>query len=140
MASPATAGSAPAPLTRLSALTIAGTKPNVARARAFVAGILGPGHPAADVAALLVSEVVTNAVLHSDSGAPGGTVTVTVSGTCHGLQVEVRDAGSDRSAPSVRKDPYTCSGHGLFLVDSLAREWGYARSGAGTTVWFCLEA
>lgn len=140
MAPPVTASSAPAPAARLSALTLAGTKRNVARARAFVTGALGPGHPAADVAALLVSEVVTNAVLHSDSGAPGGTVTVTVSGTCGGLRVEVGDAGSDRSTPSVRKKPNTCSGHGLLLVDSLADDWGYARSAAGTTVWFCLDA
>jgi anti-sigma regulatory factor (Ser/Thr protein kinase) len=112
----------------------------VARARAFVTDTLRPGHPAAEVAALLVSEVVTNAVLHSGSGAPGGTVTVTVSSTCGGLRVEVGDAGSDRSTPSVHKNPNTCSGHGLLLVDSLADEWGYARSAAGTTVWFCLDA
>src|SRR5256885_15436379 len=55
MAPTATTGSAPAAFTRLSTLTIEGQKRNVARARSFVNGILGPRHPAADAAALLVS-------------------------------------------------------------------------------------
>jgi hypothetical protein len=38
----------------------------------------------------------------------------------------------------VKQESYTCDGHGLFLVEAVAREWGCARSGASTTVWFCL--
>ena len=48
-------------------------------ARAFVGGVLGPGHPCGDDAALLVSELFGNSVWHSRSGAAGGTVTVAVS-------------------------------------------------------------
>ncbi len=32
------------------------------------------------------------------------------------------------------------SGHGLFLVDALAHEWGYCREEDQTTVWFTLPA
>jgi hypothetical protein len=47
-------------------------------ARAFVDGVLGPGHPCGDAAVLLVSEIFTNSVRHSGSGAAGETVTVAV--------------------------------------------------------------
>src|ERR1700758_1058536 len=46
--------------------------------RAFVGEVLGPEHPCADVAVLLVSEIFSNSVRHSGSGAPGETVTVAV--------------------------------------------------------------
>ena len=41
-------------------------------ARAFVGGVLGAGHPCVDVAVLLVSELVTNSVLHSGPAVAGG--------------------------------------------------------------------
>ena len=46
--------------------------------RAFVEGVLGPGHPCGDVAALLVGELFSNSLRHGGSGAPGETVTVAV--------------------------------------------------------------
>ena len=73
----ATAAAAPAPVI-VGSLTTAGRTKNVAEARAFVARTLGPAHSCTDVAVLLCSELVTNAVLHSESGQPGGTVTVVV--------------------------------------------------------------
>jgi anti-sigma regulatory factor (Ser/Thr protein kinase) len=48
--------------------------------RAFVRGVLGPGHPCADDAGLLVSELFGNSVRYSGSGAAGETVTVAVRG------------------------------------------------------------
>jgi hypothetical protein len=47
-------------------------------ARAFVDGVLGPGHPCGDVATLLVDELFVNSILHSGSAARGETVTVAV--------------------------------------------------------------
>jgi hypothetical protein len=37
-------------------------------------------------------------------------------------------------------DLYAAEGHGLFLVQHLAPQWGYLRDPAGTTVWFHLPA
>jgi anti-sigma regulatory factor (Ser/Thr protein kinase) len=49
-------------------------------ARAFVDGVLGPGHPCGEAAVLLVSEIFSNSVRHSGSAAAGETVTVPVVG------------------------------------------------------------
>ena len=59
-------------------MTLAGRAERARAARAFVAEVLGPGHPCGDVAVLLVSELFGNSVRHSGSGAPGETVTVAV--------------------------------------------------------------
>ena len=64
-------------------------------ARAFVEGLLGPGHPCRDVAALLVGELFSNSLRHSGSGAPGETVTVAVKTVNDVIRVEV----TDRSGP-----------------------------------------
>jgi anti-sigma regulatory factor (Ser/Thr protein kinase) len=118
-------------------LTIRGRPENVARARAFVAQVLGPDHPCADVAVLLCSELVTNAVLHSDSQRDGGTITVVVvADLTESVQVTVIDEGSASNIPVVKSDVYVAEGHGLFLVESLSDQWGYESDDAGTTVWF----
>jgi anti-sigma regulatory factor (Ser/Thr protein kinase) len=59
-------------------VTVAGRAERARVARAFVGGVLGPGHPCGDAAVLLVSELFGNSVRHSGSGAPGETVTVAV--------------------------------------------------------------
>src|SRR5579864_7137173 len=109
----------------LGKATIAGREQSVPQARAFVDGILGRGHPRSDVARLLVSELVTNAVQHTHSRRPGGTVTVVVIELAGSLRVEVIDEGSTCSSPVVRDDMLATDGRGLFLVQSLAYEWGY---------------
>jgi anti-sigma regulatory factor (Ser/Thr protein kinase) len=124
----------------LGTATVPGCVQSVPEARAFVDGILGPGHPRGDVARLLVSELVTNAVQHTHSRRPGGTVTVVLIELGGSLRVEVIDEGSLCSVPVVRDDMLATDGRGLFLVQSLADEWGYQRDPCGTTVWFRLTA
>ncbi len=131
------AAGGPAPVIAGS-LTIAGRTRSVAEARAFVARTLGAAHPCAYEAVLLCSELVTNAVLHSESGRPGGSVTVVVLRLPGAVRVEVVDNGSVRSTPVVKAEVYEPHGHGLFLVDQLAENWGYTRDEVGTTVWFRL--
>jgi anti-sigma regulatory factor (Ser/Thr protein kinase) len=128
---------APAPVL-VGSLTVAGRTKNVAEARAFVAKYLGADHPCADVAVLLCSELGTNAVVHSDSAKPGGTVTVVVLNLSGAVRVEVIDNGSASSTPAVKSEVYMPDGHGLFLVEQLAHTWGYTRDEVGTTVWFRL--
>jgi serine/threonine-protein kinase RsbW len=122
----------------LETITVPGCVGSVPKARAFVASLMGPDDPRGEAARLLVSELVTNAVVHSDSRLPGGTVTVLVSEVADGLRVEVLDQGSAYSVPVVRDDVLATQGRGLLLVRSLAEEWGYARDSLGTTVWFRL--
>jgi anti-sigma regulatory factor (Ser/Thr protein kinase) len=123
----------------LGSLTIPGRPEHVCAARAYVAKLLGPESPLTDAVVLLTSEVVTNAVVHSNSRRPGGTVLLVVSETAGGLRIEVTDDGSDLTAPVVKGEPYSSDGHGLMLLQSLADQWGYLRGAAGTTVWFWLR-
>ena len=44
-----------------------------------------------------------------------------------GVRIEVTDDGSDLSAPVVKGDTYASDGHGLFLVQTLAEQWGCLR-------------
>jgi anti-sigma regulatory factor (Ser/Thr protein kinase) len=122
----------------LASLTIPGRPDQVSEARAFVRKVVGAGSPVMDTAVLLTSEIVTNAVMHSDSRRTGGSVTVLMIEINGGLRVEVADDGSDLSAPVVRGDVYASDGHGLYLVQALADQWGYVRDESGTTVWFWL--
>jgi anti-sigma regulatory factor (Ser/Thr protein kinase) len=128
--------------TVLGSVTVRGEPEQVSRARGFVARTLAAaGLPGvdSDAATLLTSELVTNAVLHTASGKPGGMVTVVVLGLPDGVLVEVRDGGS-ASAPVVKTDALAGEGQGLYLVQQLAAQWGYRRDQAGTTVWFHLAA
>jgi anti-sigma regulatory factor (Ser/Thr protein kinase) len=123
----------------LGSLTISGHPSQVAAARAFVLRTLGASHLKvdSDAATLLTSEIVTNAILHTKSGVDGGAVTIVIIGVPHGVLVEVIDDGS-AGVPIVKGDLYAAEGHGLFLVQQLAAQWGYLRDPAGTTVWFHL--
>jgi anti-sigma regulatory factor (Ser/Thr protein kinase) len=136
MAAAMTAGTAIRPN-----LTVPGRPGQVHAARVFTGTTLGDDHPCAAVAVLLVSELVTNSVLHSDSRLPGGTVTVTVSGTPDGVRVEVRDAGG-MSAPLFKgaDDALAEGGRGLRLVNDLAVRWNYRRDGDGIVTWFEVRA
>jgi anti-sigma regulatory factor (Ser/Thr protein kinase) len=109
-------------------------------ARAFVEGVLGPGHPSGDVAALLVSELFSNSLRHSGSDAPGETVTVAVKTLNGVIRVEV----TDRSGPGVPEPRPAGSdaedGRGLHLVARLATRWGWRRRSGRTVTWFELRA
>jgi anti-sigma regulatory factor (Ser/Thr protein kinase) len=127
--------------TVLGSLTIPGRPEQVATARAFVSRTLSSHQVGADneAATLLTSEIATNAIQHTKSGLDGGTVTIVVIGVPHGVLVEIIDDGS-ADTPVVKGDLYAAEGHGLFLVQHLAAQWGYLRDPAGTTVWFHLPA
>ncbi|MGO9079794.1 MAG: ATP-binding protein [Streptosporangiaceae bacterium] len=124
----------------LGCLTIPGRPEHVQEARAFVAKILGgQGRSPCEVAVLLTSEIVTNAIVHTNSSRPGGTVTLVVAEAGGGLRITVEDSGSDLGTPVVRDEVFTDGGHGMFLVEHLADRWGYLRGPYGTAVWFWLR-
>jgi len=124
----------------LGEVTVPGCEQSARHARAFVRRILGPFHPRLDDACLLASELVTNAVQHTESRRPGGVVAVTILDLVHAIRIEVTDEGSDRTVPVVRGDVLADSGRGLLLVQSVADDWGYHPHGPGTTVWFHLNS
>lgn len=83
-----------------------------------------------DDAALLVSEVVTDAILHVRS--PIGLVVRKVR-SC--VRVEVFDHGH-RSPQPLHADLETATDRGLSLVQAVASRWGDDEGGDGRTVWF----
>ncbi|MCT4352250.1 ATP-binding protein [Streptomyces sp. Je 1-79] len=92
----------------------------------------GPG--ASDVAELLTSELVTNALIHTDHGA---VITATV--VPDGLRVEVRDFVAGLPEPRAPIADDGTSGRGLVLVQALADSWGVEKHGVGKVVWFELN-
>ncbi|HXN38802.1 MAG TPA: ATP-binding protein [Solirubrobacteraceae bacterium] len=110
-------------------------------ARAAVAGFCERGEmdgEQASTLALLVSELVSNAVMHSQAP-PASEILLCVCVLDEGgVRVEVIDRGSGFSV--IPRDPARSNGgYGLFLVDRQASRWGVDRMG-GTRVWFELAA
>ncbi|WLW51288.1 ATP-binding protein [Streptomyces sp. YU58] len=95
-----------------------------------------------EVAELLTSELVTNALVHTDHDA----VFTAVVGP-RGLRVEVRDFVARRPRVCVANANADANGdagdgthgRGLVLVQSLADAWGVRAHGVGKSVWFELD-
>ncbi|WP_435853061.1 ATP-binding protein [Streptomyces lavendulocolor] len=92
----------------------------------------GPGVP--DVAELLTSELVTNALIHTEHGA-----VITATMTPRTLRVEVRDFATDLPTPYAPAVDDGTHGRGLVLVQALADAWGVLTHGVGKVVWFELS-
>ena len=119
-------------------VTLAGLAERAGIARTFVGAVLA-GYPGVDVGVLLASELFGNSVRHSRSGAPGGTVTVTVVAESGLVRVEVTDGGGP-GTPRVRQAGRDEEGgRGLELVAALAAQWGWLRRGGKTVTWFELS-
>lgn len=107
-------------------------------ARRALARWLGAWGVAADVvetATLCVSELVTNAVIHSQT-----MPRVTARLDDERLLVLVQDHGNRGAARRPDDhDPTDISGRGLILVEALATAWSAEHSADGTTVWFELD-
>jgi anti-sigma regulatory factor (Ser/Thr protein kinase) len=84
---------------------------------------------------LLVSEVVSNAVLHS-KGPQNAPITLTASVTTNAVRIDVTDAGGG-FVPKQRDPASVHHGYGLYLVDKAASRWGVDSTGP-TSVWFEL--
>jgi anti-sigma regulatory factor (Ser/Thr protein kinase) len=84
---------------------------------------------------LLVSEVVSNAVLHS-SAPQSAPITLSATVTAEAVRVDVTDAG-EGFVPKTRDPSSIHDGYGLFLVDKSASRWGVDTT-APTSVWFEL--
>jgi anti-sigma regulatory factor (Ser/Thr protein kinase) len=90
-------------------------------------------------AALIVSELVTNSVLHAHVG-EDQSLTVELTRLADRLRITVADPGSEREPCLQRPNGTLGGGFGLFLVDELAVAWGTARDDIGSTrVWCELQ-
>lgn len=116
---------------------------SVAAARGFIADTLSHWHreQAADVATLLTSELVTNAVVHAQTD-----IIVSISSPKpppdaddDRIRIEIRDHDVRMPAPSPGTG-LSARGRGLTIVDSLATAWGMERRRATKTVWFEIPA
>jgi anti-sigma regulatory factor (Ser/Thr protein kinase) len=87
-----------------------------------------------DVAQLLVSELVTNAVRHA--GGDGVLVRATLQADL--LRVEVHDSSPSVPGPVSPAPESAEGGRGLLLVDALADRWGVEQVTAGKRTWFEL--
>jgi anti-sigma regulatory factor (Ser/Thr protein kinase) len=126
----------------LGSLTIPGEPARGGEARRFAARILGAGHLCSDTAVLLTSELVTNSVQHSNSGRPGGTVTLTLISIPGSIRVEVIDDGAE-TTPTASAEPHQQPelpdrGRGLELVGMLSARWSHYSDAAGRVTWFEL--
>jgi hypothetical protein len=120
----------------VNVLDLPPTTASVPVARRFVRARLADGAADGsidlDTAALLVSEVVTNAVLHART-----TVTLTVDVSDEVVRITVGDGSPVR--PRVHAfAPTSATGRGLRLLDLLARRWGVDADPVtgGKIVWF----
>ena len=90
----------------------------------------------ADVAELLSSELVTNAVVHAHTAVE----LCAARDDDGGFRVDVFDRGTAAHVPPARRnvDLSAESGRGLAIAATLASRWGVDGDGNGKSVWFTL--
>ena len=86
-----------------------------------------------DVAVLLTSELVTNAIRYE----AGETVMLVISCACGRFRVDVHDTSCFVPIP-VNGPADAEAGRGLMLVSSLSSQWGFYPTPAGKAVYFTL--
>ncbi|MCZ4499692.1 MAG: ATP-binding region ATPase domain protein [Marmoricola sp.] len=112
----------------------------VAGARRFLRSTLASwdvGTEVADDAALCLSELVTNALVHTY-----GAALVEVELYAGVLTTRVHDAGAGAAAREPLRgsgDPFDVHGHGLQVVEALASSWGRERGTGHAAVWFTFD-
>ncbi|WP_328554462.1 ATP-binding SpoIIE family protein phosphatase [Streptomyces sp. NBC_00358] len=125
------------PMVRRTMLTVAQTEPErIADARQQLRELLHDWASAdqLDSAVLLVSEMATNVLVHTDADA---LLVAEVTGEPgkRRMRVEVTD-GSDDLPHRRHPGELASSGRGLVLVEMLADAWGVDPRGEGKSIWF----
>jgi len=127
------------PDARVATYAVAGDPAAVGQARSFARSLLttwGVDPDTIDTAVLCLSELVTNAVIHTDAGCElrvvldRGVLTLTV-----------RDGGANLvlDLSRIPPEPLAVHGRGLHIVRALSSRWGSELDAVGMTVWFVLE-
>ncbi|MEV6983245.1 ATP-binding protein [Sphaerisporangium sp. NPDC051017] len=114
------------------------TETSAGEARRWLSKILSD-HPRHDDAVLLLSEAVTNSLVHTDTSVIAVAVVVEEG---DGVRIEVGDEGG-RTVPSITPDtgeePAT-SGRGIRLIRTLSSRWGFTEERPRCVLWFLLSA
>jgi anti-anti-sigma factor len=117
-------------------LQVSDTAPRQARTevREAIAGRLSQSD--SEVAVLITSELVTNAVVHPKHR-EGGSVGLSIGCDEGRVRVEVADTGEGFAPAELVKDDNTAGGRGLVIADRGATSWGVTRTDR-FSVWFEL--
>ncbi|WP_181871241.1 ATP-binding protein [Sphaerisporangium album] len=125
---------------RTETVTFPATGPSVGEARRWLSKLLD-GHPRHDDAVLLLSEAVTNSLVHTDSPTVGVTVAIEQTGD---VRIEIADEGGP-TIPSIPPHPAddadddpASSGRGIRLIRTLSTHWGFTESRPHCILWFVL--
>ncbi|HLI74467.1 MAG TPA: ATP-binding protein [Acidimicrobiales bacterium] len=91
-----------------------------------------------DAAALIVSELVSNAIVHTDDS--GATIELRIDERLGSVHIEVQD--HNPRPPQPRADAVDAEGgRGLVIVDRIASRWGWDEiAGNGKQVWCDLSS
>jgi anti-sigma regulatory factor (Ser/Thr protein kinase) len=117
-------------------LLFAGGADAPARARFALMALDGVLADVRDTVRLLVTELVSNSVLHAGADKES-TIKLRVVASAHGARVEVEDAGPGFEPIPVEPDRERGGGFGLFLVNKLADRWGVDPE--PSRVWFEVD-
>ncbi|MFF3455459.1 SpoIIE family protein phosphatase [Streptomyces sp. NPDC002730] len=132
-------GTPPRKAPRRTAMSVAQAEPErIATARQQVRELLHDwtDQEQIDAAVLMVSEMVTNVLVHTDGNALLE-AEVTCGDAARQLRVEVADT-SDELPHRRRPGEMASSGRGLLLMEMLADAWGVDPRGEGKSIWFEL--
>ncbi|MFI6512433.1 ATP-binding protein [Streptosporangium sp. NPDC050855] len=115
---------------------------SVRQARREAREALGADHALLADVVQVVSELLANAVEHSDRGPVDDLIGLTLTDSADSVRVEVSDAGSTSRVPHIPRDrPGAGRGRGLLIVDRLSGgRWGTCEHGRGLgrTVWCAI--
>ncbi len=96
-------------------------------------------HTAVGDAALVVSELLSNAIRHAQP-LPGSSLQVAWALDNDSVEVAVSDGGSPTRPQPTHASVSALGGRGLDIVDYLSRQWGVRTDDTGLTVWAVLAA